>query len=246
MSRPAPTCSAWSSTRSRTVPRWPGSSICGPCTSARTRSWSRRRSRSAPTDSAAQIAAGIDAAEQRVRAAVPIADDDLPGAGHLPPGRRPTMSDPSIRSALRGRTVPAARGRDCAAREWGLPSPPEPPRHARLTGPQIIRATATLGPVTLVPEIRLYQARREPIGVSGGAAERATGRGEPGPAHSGPSPPAGGPPWPQYLPDHPRRSRAGGDRRRLRLGPGGHRRDQGRQATITAYDIAPLAAAASR
>jgi cation diffusion facilitator family transporter len=55
------------------------------------------------TDSAAQIAAGIDAAEQRVRAAVPIAKTI-----YLEPDvYRPSEADhtdPSIRAALRGRS----------------------------------------------------------------------------------------------------------------------------------------------
>ena len=37
------------------------------------------------SDTAAQVTAGIDAAERRVRARRPDRHDDLPGAGHLPP-----------------------------------------------------------------------------------------------------------------------------------------------------------------
>jgi cation diffusion facilitator family transporter len=60
------------------------------------------------TDSAAQIAAGIDAAERRVRAAVPIASTI-----YLEPDiYRPAevdQADPSIRAVLRGRPPGAAR-----------------------------------------------------------------------------------------------------------------------------------------
>ena len=41
------------------------------------------------TSSAADVAATIDAAEQAVRAAEPLATGDVPGAGHLPRGLRP-------------------------------------------------------------------------------------------------------------------------------------------------------------
>jgi cation diffusion facilitator family transporter len=56
-----------------------------------------------PTDSAAQIAAGIDAAERRVRAAVPIAETIYLEPDIYRPGQA-DQTDPSIRSAQRGRT----------------------------------------------------------------------------------------------------------------------------------------------
>jgi cation diffusion facilitator family transporter len=56
-----------------------------------------------PTDSAAQIAAGIDAAERRVRAAVPIAETIYLEPDIYRPSRE-DHTDPSIRSAQRGRT----------------------------------------------------------------------------------------------------------------------------------------------
>jgi cation diffusion facilitator family transporter len=55
------------------------------------------------TDSAAQIAAGIDAAERRVRAAVPIAETIYLEPDIYRPGQA-DQTDPSIRSAQRGRT----------------------------------------------------------------------------------------------------------------------------------------------
>jgi cation diffusion facilitator family transporter len=71
------------------------------------------------TDSAAQIAAGIDAAEKRVRAAVPIA-----GTIYLEPDiyrpSRANQTDPSIRSAR------LARGDDPAQPDPAQPGPPQP------------------------------------------------------------------------------------------------------------------------
>jgi cation diffusion facilitator family transporter len=55
------------------------------------------------TDSAAQIAAGIDAAERRVRAAVPIAETIYLEPDIYRPGQA-DHTDPSIRAAQRGRT----------------------------------------------------------------------------------------------------------------------------------------------
>jgi divalent metal cation (Fe/Co/Zn/Cd) transporter len=55
------------------------------------------------TDSAAQIAAGIDAAERRVRAAVPTASTIYLEPDIYRPGQA-DQTDPSIRSAQRGRT----------------------------------------------------------------------------------------------------------------------------------------------
>ena len=82
------------------------------------------------TDSAAQITAGIDAAERRVRAAVPIAKTDLPRAGHLPPARgRPDRPlDP--RRPAQPLARPARRRRSQEARQPREPRPagerPEP------------------------------------------------------------------------------------------------------------------------
>src|SRR5580700_10729701 len=62
------------------------------------------------TDSAAQIAAGIDAAERRVRAAVPIAETIYLEPDIYRPGQA-DQTDPSIRSAQRGRpSRPSRRG----------------------------------------------------------------------------------------------------------------------------------------
>ena len=55
------------------------------------------------TDTAAQVAAGIDAAERRVRAAVPIAKTIFLEPDIYHPSRE-DHTDPSIRSAQRGRT----------------------------------------------------------------------------------------------------------------------------------------------
>jgi cation diffusion facilitator family transporter len=62
------------------------------------------------TDTAAQVAAGIDAAEQRVRAAVPIAEIIYLEPDIYHPAREDD-TDPSIRAAQRGRMPrPARRG----------------------------------------------------------------------------------------------------------------------------------------
>ena len=60
------------------------------------------------TDSAAQIAAGIDAAERRVRAAVPIAETIYLEPDIYRPGQA-DHTDPSIRAAQRGRTSRPSR-----------------------------------------------------------------------------------------------------------------------------------------
>jgi cation diffusion facilitator family transporter len=62
------------------------------------------------TDSAAQIAAGIDAAERRVRTAVPIAETIYLEPDIYRPGQA-DHTDPSIRAVQRGRTSrPSRRG----------------------------------------------------------------------------------------------------------------------------------------
>ena len=123
----------------------------------------------------------------------------------------------------------------------GCPPTRAPPGYP-LTGPQIIRASTTLGPISLVPEIRLYQAR-EPIGVWQ-HTERATGR-------TGLDPPfwafawAGGQALARYLLDHPE---AVAGRRVIDVASGSGlvaiAAIKAGAATITAYDIDPLAAAA--
>jgi cation diffusion facilitator family transporter len=60
------------------------------------------------TDSAAQIAAGIDAAERRVRAAVPIAETIYLEPDIYRPGQA-DHTDPSIRAVQRGRTPRPSR-----------------------------------------------------------------------------------------------------------------------------------------
>ena len=114
-----------------------------------------------------------------------------------------------------------------------------------MTGPsatEIIRGGTTLGPIPLVPEIRLYQAS-EPIGVWQ-HTERATGR-------TGLDPPfwafawAGGQALARYLLDHPE---AVAGRRVIDVASGSGlvaiAAIKAGAATITAYDIDPLAAAA--
>ena len=107
---------------------------------------------------------------------------------------------------------------------------------------QIILTTATLAPVTLVPEIRLYQAS-EPISMWQ-KTERATGR-------TGLDPPfwafawAGGQALARYLLDHPE---AVAGRRVIDVASGSGlvaiAAIKAGAAAITAYDIDPLAAAA--
>jgi hypothetical protein len=79
-----------------------------------------------PEDTAGQIVAGIDAAEKRVRAAVPIATTI-----YLEPDiyqrSQADLSDPSIRSALRGR-LSRRRGRAAPPVNGGAARPPTPPR----------------------------------------------------------------------------------------------------------------------
>ncbi len=61
---------------------------------------------------AADLTAGINAAEKRVRAAVPIAETDLPGAGHLPARAWKTRRTRRWRSSSArpaARAFPAAR-----------------------------------------------------------------------------------------------------------------------------------------
>jgi predicted nicotinamide N-methyase len=110
------------------------------------------------------------------------------------------------------------------------------------SAPRIVTDGTTLGPVPLVPEIRLYQAR-EPIGVWQ-HTERATGR-------TGLDPPfwafawAGGQALARYLLDHPE---AVAGRRVIDVASGSGlvaiAAVMAGAATVTAYDIDPLAAAA--
>jgi predicted nicotinamide N-methyase len=107
---------------------------------------------------------------------------------------------------------------------------------------QIILATAALAPVTLVPEIRLYQAS-EPISMWQ-RTERATGR-------TGLDPPfwafawAGGQALARYLLDHPE---AVAGRRVIDVASGSGlvaiAAVTAGAAAVTAYDIDPLAVAA--
>ncbi len=107
---------------------------------------------------------------------------------------------------------------------------------------EIVRAGTTLRPVSLVPEIRLYQAA-EPMGVWQ-LTERATGR-------TGLDPPfwafawAGGQALARYLLDHPETVSA---RRVIDIGSGSGlvaiAAAMAGAATVTAYDIDPLAAEA--
>jgi cation diffusion facilitator family transporter len=72
-----------------------------------------------PADTAAQVAAGIDAAEQRVRAAVPIAETIYLEPDIYRP-HQVDQTDPSIRAAV------LARGDDSLAPRGGS-TPPDPP-----------------------------------------------------------------------------------------------------------------------
>ena len=110
------------------------------------------------------------------------------------------------------------------------------------SAPEIIQAGATLRPVSLVPEIRLYQAA-EPMGVWQ-LTEQATGR-------TGLDPPfwafawAGGQALARYLLDHPDIVTA---RHVIDIASGSGlvaiAAAMAGAATVTAYDIDPLAAAA--
>jgi predicted nicotinamide N-methyase len=110
------------------------------------------------------------------------------------------------------------------------------------SAPQIVRASTKLGPVALVPEIRLYQAS-EPIGVWQ-HTERATGR-------TGLDPPfwafawAGGQALARYLLDHPEVV-AGRQVIDVASGSGlvAIAAVKAGAAMVTAYDIDLLAAAA--
>jgi cation diffusion facilitator family transporter len=84
------------------------------------------------TDSAAQIAAAIDAAEKRVRAAVPIARTIYLEPDIYRPSRA-DQTDPSIRAVLRGRSHrPARRDRPGNPEE---PRRPEPEKPGELQSP---------------------------------------------------------------------------------------------------------------
>jgi cation diffusion facilitator family transporter len=72
-----------------------------------------------PADTAAQVAAGIDAAEQRVRAAVPIAETIYLEPDIYRPSRA-DQTDPSIRAAQRGRRI-SPGGRSVPPRDPGGP-----------------------------------------------------------------------------------------------------------------------------
>src|SRR5579862_7237676 len=112
----------------------------------------------------------------------------------------------------------------------------------RLSAREIIAAAATLRPVPLVPEIRLYQAS-EPMSAWQ-HTEQATGR-------TGLDPPfwafawAGGQALARYLLDHPQTA-AGRTTIDLASGSGlvAIAAARAGAAAVTAYDIDPLAAAA--
>jgi predicted nicotinamide N-methyase len=112
-----------------------------------------------------------------------------------------------------------------------------------VTPPEIIRSGTELGPVPLVPEIRLYQAT-DPISMWE-RTEQATGR-------TGLDPPfwafawAGGQALARYLLDHPEVIR---DRHAIDLASGSGlvaiAAAKAGAAAVTAYDIDPLASAAT-
>jgi predicted nicotinamide N-methyase len=112
-----------------------------------------------------------------------------------------------------------------------------------VTAPEIIRSGTELGPVPLVPEIRLYQAT-DPISMWE-RTEQATGR-------TGLDPPfwafawAGGQALARYLLDHPEVIR---DRHAIDLASGSGlvaiAAAKAGAAAVTAYDIDPLASAAT-
>ena len=80
------------------------------------RCWSPPRSRSTESDAATQITAGIDAAESRVRTAVPIATTIYLEPDIYRP-QQPDRTDPSIRAVLRSRSSRPPRP---------APGPPHP------------------------------------------------------------------------------------------------------------------------
>ena len=148
------------------------------------------------TDSAAQIAAGIDAAERRVRAAVPIAETIYLEPDIYRPGQA-DHTDPSIRAAQRGRV--------------SRPSRRDPAQDRPVTGPPGSSRSSEPPP----PSVR---SRWSPRSGSTRPASRSacgsTPSGPPGgPAwtrRSGPSPGRAARPWPGTCSTTPRRSRAGG------------------------------------
>jgi divalent metal cation (Fe/Co/Zn/Cd) transporter len=85
------------------------------------------------TDSAAQIAAGIDAAERRVRAAVPIARTIYLEPDIYRPSE-PDHTDPSIRAVLAGR--PPRPPRRDRAKDPSNPEGHKPPVTPRAKDPQ--------------------------------------------------------------------------------------------------------------
>jgi len=78
------------------------------------------------TDTAAQVAAGIDAAEKRVRTAVPVAQTIYLEPDIYRPSRA-DQTDPSIRAAQRGRISPGGQPPGDPPARGGLPVPPVPP-----------------------------------------------------------------------------------------------------------------------
>ncbi len=148
------------------------------------------------TDTAAQIAAGIDAAERRVRAAVPIAETIYlePDIYHPVPGRPDRPLDP--RRAARP-PVPALA--------------PGPAQRRPVTGPPGSRRSSGPAPPSVPSRWCPRSGCTRPASRS---ACGSTPSGPPGgPAwtrRSGPSPGRAARPWPGTCSTTPRRSRAGG------------------------------------
>ncbi len=76
------------------------------------------------SDSARQITAGIDAAERRVREAVPIAKTIYLEPDIYRPSR-PDQTDPSIRAVIAGRTRPPRPSRRTRPANPRTPQPPD-------------------------------------------------------------------------------------------------------------------------
>ena len=120
------------------------------------------------SDSARQITAGIDAAERRVRAAVPIAKTIYLEPDIYRPSR-PDQTDPSIRAVITGHTHPP---RPPVPPVTPAPPTPQPPRPSRPPPTPIAPASGGAAPSDPAPTNR----RTASTGITA-----------PGPAHLSPA-----------------------------------------------------------